>query len=311
MSAAFSQEPGYLLAAGIVVLLVTATLAGLILRLRAAKGELDAAIENLNARVNSWWIIAGAFALALCGGRTGVVVLFACVSFVALGEFCGSAQTRAERRMHACSRWVALPLQYTFVWLEWHALIVFFLPLYTVIAVPAVRAIYGSRPEWKWPAGVLLCIYAISHVPALLALEIPAYAGRNLVLIAFLIAITQLSDVLQYLWGKLLGRHAIARGISPGKTVEGTLGGIACATGLGALLAPLTPFSAAQACTIALCVTILGFFGGLLLSAIKRSRGIKDWSTLIPGHGGILDRLDSVVLSAPFFFHLVYFGWTL
>ena len=309
MSAAFSHEPGYLLAAGIVVLLVTATVTGLILRLRAAKGELNAAIENLNARVNSWWIIAGAFALALWSGRTGVVLLFALVSLVALGEFCGSPQTRAERAVHVCSRWIALPLQYTFIWLEWHALFVLFLPLYAALVVPLSRAIYGSSPESKWPVGVLLCIYAIAYVPALLSLEIPGYEGRSLVLIAFLIAITQLSDVLQYLWGKLLGRHAIARRISPGKTVEGTLGGITCAAALGALLAPLTPFSATQACAISLAVTILGFLGGLALSAIKRRRGIKDWSALIPGHGGILDRLDSVVLSAPVFFHLTYFGW--
>jgi phosphatidate cytidylyltransferase len=156
---------------------------------------------------------------------------------------------------------------------------------------------------------VLLCVYAISHVPALLVLEVPGYAGRNLALIAFLIVVTQLSDVLQYVWGKLLGRHAIARRISPAKTVEGTVGGIVCASALGALLAPLTPFGAVQAGAVSLAITSLGFLGGLLLSAVKRRRGLKDWGGLIPGHGGILDRLDSVVLSAPFFFYLVWFGF--
>jgi len=146
-------------------------------------------------------------------------------------------------------------------------------------------------------------------IPAILTLEIAGYGERNLFLIAFLIVITQSSDVLQYLWGKAAGRHLIAPKISPAKTVEGTLGGIACATLLSALAAPMTPFSVAQAALMALAVAVLGFAGGLLLSAIKRSRGIKDWSDLIPGHGGMLDRLDSLVLSAPFFFYAVHFGW--
>jgi phosphatidate cytidylyltransferase len=309
VSAAIGHAGGYLLAAGIVVLLVTATVTGWILKLRFAKGELSATIDNLNARVHSWWIIAAAFALALWSGRTGVIVLFAWASLVAFDEFCGFPRTRAERVTRAASCWIALPVQYMFVWLEWHAAFTIFLPLYAVLVVPFVRMLCKSSPDLKSSVGVLLCIYAISYVPALAALEIPGHDGRDLVLIAFLIVITQLSDVLQYLWGKLLGRHAIARKISPGKTVEGTLGGIACAAALGALLAPLTPFSVGQASAIALTITILGFLGGLLLSAIKRSRGIKDWSALIPGHGGILDRLDSVVLSGPFFFFLVYFGW--
>jgi phosphatidate cytidylyltransferase len=301
---------GYLLAGGVVVVLITATVAGFILKLRVAAGRMHAAIDNLNARVYSWWIIAGALGLALWGGRAAVIGLFACASMVALREFCAPhRRTGADRLIYAAARWIAVPLQYLFVWLEWHMLFVCFLPL-CAAALLAVRAGWRSEQALRAPAGLVLCVYPISYVPALLALQIPGYEGRNLFLLTFLIVITQASDVLQYLWGKTLGRRPIAPEISPNKTVEGAIGGIACASALGVLLAPITPFSAAQAAAISLAVTLFGFLGGLLLSAIKRRRGIKDWSDLIPGHGGILDRLDSLVLSAPFFYFLVCCAWS-
>ena len=147
-------------------------------------------------------------------------------------------------------------------------------------------------------------------MPALLSLEIPGYEGRNLLLIAFLVLVVQSSDVLQYVWGKLLGRHKIAPELSPSKTVEGFVGGVASATVLGALLWWITPFSPWQAGAMALMIKLMGFFGGLVMSAIKRDRGVKDWGWMIEGHGGVLDRLDSVIFAAPVFFHLTRYWWT-
>jgi phosphatidate cytidylyltransferase len=120
----------------------------------------------------------------------------------------------------------------------------------------------------------------------------------------FLLLVVQSSDVLQYVWGKLLGRHPIAPAVSPSKTWEGLIGGAICATALGAALWRLTPFVPWQAGGMALVITTMGFLGGLVMSAIKRDRGVKDWGQLIEGHGGMLDRLDSVAFSAPIFFHL-------
>jgi phosphatidate cytidylyltransferase len=157
--------------------------------------------------------------------------------------------------------------------------------------------------------GLVLCVWCISHVPALLALEIPGYEGRDAYLLVFFILVVQASDVLQYLWGKFAGRRPIAPRLSPSKTVEGFVGGIASATALGALLAPITPFSVAEAAILSFVITLLGFAGGLMMSAQKRKRGIKDWGTMVRGHGGMLDRLDSVCLSAPVFLHAVRIGW--
>jgi len=156
---------------------------------------------------------------------------------------------------------------------------------------------------------LMLAVFCLSHVPALLNLDIPGYDGRNLLLIAFLVLVVQSSDVLQYVWGKLLGRRKIAPQLSPSKTWEGFVGGVGSATLIGLALYWITPFTPGQALVMALMICLMGFFGGLVMSAIKRDRGVKDWGHLIEGHGGVLDRLDSVVFSAPIFFHVVRYGW--
>jgi phosphatidate cytidylyltransferase len=156
----------------------------------------------------------------------------------------------------------------------------------------------------------MICVFCLSHVPALLTLDIPDYEGRHLLLIAFLVIVVQSSDVLQYVWGKLFGRRKIAPQLSPSKTVEGVVGGVVSSTLVGAALWWITPFSLWQTGAMALIVNLMGFFGGLVMSAIKRDRGVKDWGQMIEGHGGMLDRLDSVVFAAPIFFHITRYWWT-
>ena len=159
--------------------------------------------------------------------------------------------------------------------------------------------------------GLMICVYCITHVPALLTLEIPGYEGRNLLLIAFLVIVVQGSDVLQYVWGKLLGKpQGRARAVAV-EDLEGFVGGVASATRSGAALYWITPFTPWQAALMALTICLMGFFGGLVMSAIKRDRGVKDWGTMIEGHGGMLDRLDSVVFAAPVFFHVLRYCWTI
>jgi phosphatidate cytidylyltransferase len=130
-----------------------------------------------------------------------------------------------------------------------------------------------------------------------------------MMLIAFLVIVVQGSDVLQYIWGKLLGKHKVAPVLSPSKTWEGLIGGVASATLLGMALHGITPFSPWQAAGMAFLICVMGFFGGLVMSAIKRDRGVKDWGHMIEGHGGMLDRVDSVIFAAPIFFHAVRYVW--
>jgi len=182
------------------------------------------------------------------------------------------------------------------------------------LILPILSAVGGDTKRFlertaKVQWGLMVCVFCISHVPALLTLNIPGFEGRNLLLIAFLVIVVQGSDVLQYVWGKLMGKRKVAPELSPSKTWEGLIGGVASATLLGAALWWATPFAPWQAALMAFMICVMGFFGGLVMSAIKRDRGVKDWGTMIEGHGGMLDRLDSVIFAAPMYFHALHYWW--
>ncbi|MFZ5637328.1 MAG: phosphatidate cytidylyltransferase [Pseudomonadota bacterium] len=300
---------------GAVAVLTIASIVGWILKLRHAPEEPHATIDNLNSRIRAWWWMVGVLAVAFWIGKGGVIVLFALLSFFALREYITLCYTRrGDHLVLLLSFFIALPMQYALVWIEWYGLYAIFIPVYAFLLLPIFAALSADTTRFleraaKVQWGLMICVFCLSHVPALMTLNIPGYEGRNLLLIAFLVIVVQGSDVLQYVWGKLLGRHKVAPALSPSKTWEGLIGGVVSATALGALIHGITPFTPLEAGLVALVICLMGFFGGLVMSAIKRDRGVKDWGHMIEGHGGILDRLDSVVFAAPIFFHLVRYGW--
>jgi phosphatidate cytidylyltransferase len=305
----------YTLFVGIGAVLVVASIVGWSLKTAMAKGMPHSTIDNLNARIKAWWVMVLVIGLAFVFGRPGVIVLFTLISFFALREFLTLTYTRsADYLALAAAFFVVLPLQYVLVYAGWYGLYTIFVPVYVFLLLPILEVLGGDTKRFlertsKIQWGLLVCVYCISHVPALLTLDIVGYDGRNLLLIAFLVIVVQSSDVLQYVWGKLFGKHKIAPEVSPSKTVEGLVGGILSATALGAALWWITPFNVWQAALMSLAICVMGFFGGLVMSAIKRDRGVKDWGHMIEGHGGMLDRLDSVVFAAPIFFHLTRYWW--
>lgn len=309
------QHHTWLVGGGILGILVLASVIGFALRVKVGSAP-HPVIDNLNARIKAWWAMAAAVGLALFMGKAGVIVLFAFVSFVALREFATIAPTRrGDHRALLVGFFVVLPLQYWLVWIEWYGLFSILIPVYAFLILPIVAALSGDVRDFmqrtatiQW--GLMITVFCISHVPALLTLDIPGYAGRNAFLLVFLILVVQSSDVLQYMWGKLAGRRKIAPALSPSKTVEGFAGGVASAIALGAALWWITPFSPLEAALLSAAITLMGFLGGLVMSALKRGRGVKDWGAFIEGHGGMLDRLDSVCFAAPIFFHAVRYGWS-
>ncbi|MDI4657937.1 phosphatidate cytidylyltransferase [Xanthobacter autotrophicus] len=302
--------------AGLLGVLAVASVIGYALQRRLSADGSNVVIENLNDRIRAWWVMVILMGLALMGGRIGVTVFFAFCSFAALREFITLTDTRqGDHWALALAFFVVLPVQYYLIWIDWYGLYAIFIPVYAFLLMPIVAALRGDTDhflvriaEVQW--ALMICVFCTSHVPALLSLDIPGFAGRNVLLIAFLVIVVQISDVLQYVWGKLLGRTRIAPKLSPSKTVEGFLGGALSATAIGAGLSWMTPFSPLEAALLAFVIVVMGFFGGLVMSAIKRDRGVKDWGHLIAGHGGFLDRLDSVLFSAPIFFHLTRFWWS-
>lgn len=299
------------------LVLAVASTIGLTLKWRSGFDRAHATIDNLNARLKAWWIMIAVIAAATWTGAWAVIGLFALVSFQCLREYVSLAPTRkGDHRALIWSFYVFLPLQYYLIATGWYGLFSILIPVYAFLLLPISASLGADTTRFlersaKIQWGLMICVYCLSHVPALLTLEIPGYEGRNLLLVVFLLLTVQSSDVFQYIWGKLLGRHALSKQISPSKTVEGLVGGVLSATVMGAALWWITPFSPVEAAFVALVINTLGFFGGFVLSAIKRDRGVKDWGHLIEGHGGMLDRVDSLAFSAPVFFHLLRYGWTL
>jgi len=302
---------------GMLTVLVVASVVGWLLVRLVAKGAPHSAIDNLNARVRAWWAMVTIIALAAWMGQIAFVVLFALMSFFALREFLTLTPTRrGDHLALSFAFFFVLPLQYYLIAIEWYGLFAIFIPVYVFLLLPILSAL-GSDPkrflsrssEVQW--GLMITVYCISYVPALFALDIPDFQGRNLLLVFYLLIVVPASDVLQYVWGKLVGRRKVAPELSPWKGVEGLVGGGLSAVALGTALWWITPFGPAWAAGISLIVVAMGFFGGLVMSAIKRDRGVKDWGTLIEGHGGMLDRLDSVCFAAPVFFHLTRYFFTL
>ena len=304
------------LLAGAGAILIVASLIGGILRQKLSANGENPVIENLNARITSWWVMVIMLGLAFLAGRAGVVLLFMLCSFAALREFLTlTTNNRADHWSLVACFFLILPLQYWFLYIDWYGMYSIFVPVYAFLLLPVASALRGSTKDFlirvsqtQW--ALMICVYCASFVPALLYLQIPGFEGRNVILIAYLIFIVQLSDVLQYVWGKLIGRTRVAPNLSPSKTWEGLIGGALSASAIGTALYWMTPFTLLQAAAICLMITTLGFFGGLVMSAIKRDRGVKDWGHLIAGHGGFIDRLDSVIFAAPIFFHVTRFFWS-
>jgi len=295
---------------GVLGLLAVSSLIGLALKVAVKKPEAQATIRNLNARIGAWWVMSAIFGLTMVIGQIGSLNLFGSMSLLALREYVTLLPTRpADHRTLFWSFFIFTPLQYFLIGIHWYGMFAILIPVYAFLFVPTRLAIAGDTESFlerastiQW--GLMICIYCLSYAPALLMLKIPGYAP-DAKLLLYLVLVDQLSDVLQYVWGKLLGKHKIAPVVSPNKTWEGFIGGVLTATLIGTALWWLTPFRPWVAALVSLTITLMGFAGGLTMSAIKRDRGVKDYGTLIKGHGGILDRMDSMCFAAPVFFHIV------
>ncbi|HEX2854026.1 MAG TPA: phosphatidate cytidylyltransferase [Opitutaceae bacterium] len=305
-----------LMIGGIVGLLLLSSAIVAVLKARQPAGKINPVIANLDARVRAWWVMVAIFSAALFTGGLGSVILFALTSFFALREFLTLTPTKtADHRGLFWAFFAIVPVQYALVASQWYGLFAVFIPVYAFLFIPIRCALAGDAERFlertaKVQWALMVCVYFVSHVPALLMLKIPGFEGANARLLLFFVLVVQISDVLQYVWGKLFGRRKIAPVLSPSKTWEGFIGGVLSASAIGASLWWATPFNPWQAAGFSLVITLMGFFGGLVMSAIKRDRGVKDYGSIIEGHGGVMDRIDSICFAAPVFFHLVRYYFT-
>ena len=270
--------------------------------------------KNLRERINSWWVMIALIAAALLAGWGAVAALFAVVSFIALREFLSLAPVRREDRLIVLASYLTIPVSYAFIVTDTYGFYLVFTPVYVFLFMPFLMACIGQTrgylatvATFHW--AIVTCVYNLGFIPMLMRVKaidvLPAGAAG---LVFFLLVATEANDVLQYLWGKSLGRHKIMPKVSPNKTWEGFLGGWVSTALLIWFLGPVfTPLSGIGLATLAIFLPLAGFAGDVTMSAIKRDIGVKDTSGLIPGHGGLLDRADSLTFTAPLYFHILMF----
>jgi len=295
---------------GIVVALLTiATVVGQVIKRQPHLGLHAAAVDSFNGRVRAWWIICSLLAVAFLNyGLT--VALFGFLSFWALREFITLTPTRLGD--HRALFWVFFfftPMQYVMVWLDNYPLYSIMIPVYAFLFIPTRIALSGDYKRFlervaKIQSGLLICVYCLSFAPALLYLNIPGQTDRgNARLLFFFVTIALFSEAMQFLWSRLYGQHIIAPSINAARTWEGLIGGTVSAAVAGIVLWWATPYVYVwEAAMMSMVIAVMGFAGAMTMSAIKRDRGVRDYGTLVEGHGGVLDRIDAICFAAPVFY---------
>jgi phosphatidate cytidylyltransferase len=282
--------------------------------------------SELRARIRTWWVIAGLVAGSLLLTPEAAIWFFAFVSFLALKEYFSLIPTRRADRRVLFWAYLSIPVQYLWVSQRWYGMFIIFVPVYLFLLLPARMILIGETKGFlraigtvQW--GLMGTVFFLSHAAFLLAIEVSphprvlpawphdlaaAYPGPGLLLL--LLVLTQSNDVAQFLWGKSLGKRKIAPLVSPGKTWAGFIGGMATTIVLAAILGPrLTMLDLPRSLLAGLIIAVSGLFGDLNISALKRDLGVKDAGSTLPGHGGVLDRVDSLIFTAPVFFHFVWY----
>lgn len=269
--------------------------------------------QELKDRVTSWWIIIGAFILGAMLNTTVAMFFFALISYLALKEYFTLIPTRRTDRRIIFYAYLSIVFQYWFAGAQWYGMFIIWIPVYLFLLLPFRQVLIGetqgflentSRVQW----GLMMFVFGLSHLAYMMTL--PAVAGHDVggkELVLYLVVLTELNDVLQYLWGKALGRHKIVPKVSPNKTVEGFVGAFITLSALAVVFSFLTPFTMLQALAAGMLISGAGFVGDVVISMVKRDIGVKDSGHLLPGHGGILDRVDSLTYTAPLFFHFTYY----
>lgn len=277
-----------------------------------AKPECD--YTELRLRIKTWWLIVAVFAVAVLFNRTLSVTVLGFVSFLAFKEYLSLVPTRRADHRVLFWAYLAIPIQFYWVWMGWYGMFIIFIPVFVFLVLPMRMILIGETQGFlraigtlHW--GLMITVFGLSHAAFMLVLPAEINpAGGAMGLLIYLVFLTEINDVAQYLWGKSFGKRKISPKVSPNKTVAGFLGGVLTTTALAVVLAPfLTPLARYEALGAGVLIGLGGFVGDVTISALKRDIGVKDSGSLLPGHGGILDRLDSLTYTAPLFFHYVYY----
>jgi phosphatidate cytidylyltransferase len=302
-------------------LLILITVTALVMSLKDRQED-DAHTQKLkefNGLLSTSWVMCTVFWVAWAAGETVATLLFGLVAFFALREFITLSPTRqGDHRSLVLAFFVVLPVQFSLVITRHFDLVTVFIPVYVFLAIPVVSALANDPQRFlernaKLQWGIMVCVYGISHVPALLLLKFPGYQGKNAFLVFFLVFVVQSCMIVQHLVDSRWPRKPIAPRVSQTFNWRGWMIAVGAASLMGGVLGGLTPFKPAQAVAMAFIACVAGSLGHLVMKALKRDRGVTNWGSegkSVTGATGLLDRVDALCFAAPVFFHSVrwYFG---
>ncbi len=287
--------------------------AGMISRLLRIKYGIEK-LREIDKRIDTWWVIWIVVTIAMLVGKVGSTLLFLGISVLSMNEFLNVAGIRKVDPFAAKISFLPIPLQYWFVLNYNPDLFLTVIPVLTIFVFATIFILRQKIDNFITTLGVLhwgqvLTVFSLSHLANLINFDdLHTIFVEPLGLMTYLIVLSQANDVFQFIWGKALGRHKILPLVSPNKTIEGLLGGIVSTTLLAGVIGPVLTIMPLKACLFSgAIISLTGFVGDALMSAIKRDRKVKDFGSFLPGHGGILDRVDSLVIAAPIFFHFYKF----
>ena len=276
-------------------------------------------LHRINSILRTSWLMVLVFWIGWATGDGVALTLFAFVSFFALREFLTLSPTRlGDHRSLVAAFFLVLPFQYALIGFGHFDLFAVFIPVYAFLALPLASALANDPKRFlernaKLQWGIMVCIYGMSHVPALLLLKFPGYDNRNAFLVFFLVIVVQVCMVTQHLASRKRKRPPVAPAISQSFNWDSWGIGILTGSLLGAMLAGITPWVPGTAFAAAFIACMAGSLGHFVMKALKRDRGIPSWGAegqSVTGAGGLLDRVDALCFAAPVFFHSVrwYFG---
>src|SRR6185369_15151444 len=278
-----------------------------------------AELKNFRKLLRTSWFMVVVFWMAWAAGDTAATVLFAVMAFFALREFITLSPTRrGDHRSLVLAFFVVLPIQFWLAATEHFDLFTVFIPVYVFLAIPVVSALAGDTQRFlernaKLQWGIVVCIYGMSHVPALLLLDFRNYQGKGAFLVFFLVFVVQTCMLVQHIVTRRLRRPPSAPQVSKSFNWYGWMLGMGAGSFTGGVLSFITPFKPGQALAMAFVACAAGSMGHLVMKALKRDRGVTAWGQRgisVTGANGLLDRVDALCFAAPIFFHSArwYFG---
>lgn len=306
----FFYDKEILIVVGLIFGLLTVVSLGLFI---FGKIKPKANIGELKSRTKSWWVMSAMFVSATIFSTTISYIAIMFLSFVAFRELYSLLGFRQSDRRIIFFAFLAIPIQYYLAFIGWYGAYIIFVPVMMFLFLPLLfvlkgdtKGIISSMARLQWI--LMLTVFGISHMAYLLSLpEIEGFNAGGRGLLLFLVFLTEINDIMQFVFGKLFGKHKIIPKISPNKTWEGFIGGVISTVAIGYGLGFLTPLDTGHLILVSFFIAVAGFFGDVVMSSVKRDIGVKDTGKAIPGHGGVLDRIDSLAYTAPVFFHLVFY----